>query len=333
MTSKRLPDIDFLTISFLGAGRWAQSLSLLFAQKAKRVTLWEGKEREPKRAKGIPPGILFPKNVAFTTSLPLAFEDSQIIVFSLPSSALREVLEKVQFFVPKESILISTIKGIDEKTLKFPSQMIREYLPDNEIFVLAGPGIPYEVACGKPTSLVLAGEDLALGRELQKSLSQDNLCFYLGQDILGVEIGGALKNVIAIASGIVDGKGWGINAKANLLTRGLKEMVMVATALGGKAETLYGLAGIGDLILTGFSPHSRNYQLGLEIGRGKSPEEVLTKTNGVVEGHHTAKVIPSLKKRFNFEIPIMVEVHRVLFLGEDPEISLKRLLARELKEE
>ncbi len=323
------PNLENPLILFLGAGRWAQSLALLLAKKAKEIILWEGKESEGKRSKEIPEDIPFPPVIKFTTALP-PLQNFPIIFFSLPSFALRDVLEKLKGLpIPQKTILISTIKGIEKDStsnrMNLPSQIIEEYFPHNPIFVLAGPGIPYEIACGKPASLVIAGKDANLGKRIRDLLSSENLQLSYQDDTIGVELGGALKNVFAIACGIADGKGWGVNAKASLLTYGLREMIRLSVAMGAKPETLYGLSGIGDLILTSFSPYSRNYQFGQEIGRGKRVAEIIGNTKGVIEGISTCKNLISLAERYKIHLPIVEEVYKILFLNEDPEVSLRRL--------
>ncbi|MEO0117476.1 MAG: glycerol-3-phosphate 1-O-acyltransferase PlsY [candidate division WOR-3 bacterium] len=332
---RREKKLEFLkpSLLFLGAGRWAQSLSLLLAPKAEKIILWEGKKEKGEKSKELPEEISFPENIQFTTSPLSHLKNFPIIFFALPCSALREVLEKNYQLIPKEAILISTIKGIEQKTLKLPSQIISDYLPQNRLLILAGPGIPYEISQGKPSALILATEDISLGKEMQKFLANENLRVYLSKDKLGVEFGGALKNVFAIASGIVDSKGWGINAKSALLTRGLKEMAKLAQSYGARAETIFGLSGVGDLILTSFSPHSRNYQLGLEIGRGKTITEIRKDMGGVIEGIDTCASAYQLAKRKNLELPIMEEIYKILYLRNDPEKSLRSLLSRDLKEE
>jgi|UniRef100_A0A7C3YSD5 glycerol-3-phosphate dehydrogenase (NAD(P)+) len=321
------------SLLFIGAGRWAQSLSLTLAPKVKRIILWEGKREKGMRSKEIPEEIPFPENIQFTNSFIDYLKDSPILFFSLPTSALREVLEKFSRAIPKETIIISTVKGIEKDTLKLPSQIILSYLSQNPILVLAGPGIPYEIAQKKPSALVLATKDISLGKEIQRLFSGETLRIYLSQDPIGVELGGALKNVIAIACGIIDGKGWGINAKSSLITRGLSEMKRIAVFLGAQPETLNGLSGIGDLILTSFSPHSRNYRLGWEIGQGKKVAEAKEGISGVIEGLETCVSVYQLAKRYNLNLPIMEEIYKILYEGEEPEISLRRLMLRDLKGE
>lgn len=332
-TKGRKLEITRPSLFFFGAGRWAQSLSLLLAQKAEKIILWEGKKEKGERSKEIPEGIPFPENIQFVNSFQPYLESSPIIFFTVPCSALRPVLKKVYQLIPRQVILISTIKGVEKETLKLPSQVIREYLPQNPILILAGPGIPYEISQRKPSALILGTKDISLGKEMQKFLSTDNLRIYLARDQIGVEFGGALKNVIAIACGIIDGKNWGINAKSALITRGLKEIRQLAQSYGAQAETLSGLAGVGDLILTSFSPHSRNYQLGLEIGKGKTIGEIRKDITGVIEGIDTCISAYQLAKKSNLELPIIEEIYQIIYNGRDPEKSLQILLTRDLKEE
>ncbi len=327
---------------FLGAGRWAQSLALALSRKISRtgplpgrIILWEGKEKSGQRSKEIPESIPFPPEIEFTTSLPQEIASTSLLFFSLPCRALREVLEKIKGLrIPRNVILISTIKGIEKETLKLPSQIIREYLPKNPILVLAGPGMPSEIAEGKPASLVIASYDRRRGRMVRDLLASENLRLYFQRDILGVELGGALKNVMAIASGILDGKNWGMNAKAALLDRGLQEMVRLAEKMGANPKTIFGLSGVGDLILTSFSPLSRNYRLGKEIGQGKISLPIKNpEIFSAIEGVNTCEGAFLLGKRYKLELPIIEEVYKILYEDEDPENSLRRLMLRDLKDE
>ncbi|MEO0087419.1 MAG: NAD(P)H-dependent glycerol-3-phosphate dehydrogenase [candidate division WOR-3 bacterium] len=312
-----------MNIGFIGAGRWGGVLINHLAKKENNIFVYDKKILPEKFKK---------RNIKILKNLKI-IKDCSIIFFTLPSYSLREVLKELKEIIKPKTILVSGIKGIEEGSLKRMSEIIYEYFPYNPIAVLCGPGIPEEVALGMPTTLVIACKDQKVGRKIQRLLSFDNLRVYYQDDIIGCEIGGAIKNVIAIASGILDGKNFGINTKAALISRGLAEMMRLGIKLGASPLTFAGLSGVGDLVVTCFSPYSRNYQLGLALGRGQKLEEFFKKEKGVIEGYYTAKTIYQLKKNYNIEMPICESIYQILFLKRDINEIIKKLLKRSLKEE
>ncbi len=298
-----------MNIGFIGAGRWGSVLINHLKKKNHKIFIYNKENlKELKKCR--------------------------ILFLTIPSYSLREVLERLkEINIPPKTIFVSGIKGIEEGSLKRMSEIISEYFPYNPIAVLCGPGIPEELALGIPTSLVIASKDRKIGEKLQRLLSFNNLRVYYQNDVIGCEIGGAIKNVIAIAAGILDGKKFGVNTKAALISRGLAEIMRLGIKLGALPLTFAGLSGVGDLIVTSFSKYSRNYQLGFALGKGKKLEEVLKKEKGVIEGYHTAKTIYQLKEKYNVEMPICEGIYQILFLKKDIDEIIKKLLKRSLKEE
>lgn len=313
-----------MNIGFIGAGRWGSVLINHLAKKNHQIFIYDKEIKERKFKK---------RNIKILKDLK-EIKRCRILFLTIPSYSLREVLEKLkEINIGLKTIFVSGIKGIEEGSLKRMSEVILEYFPYNPIAVLCGPGIPFEVSLGMPTSLVIASSDRKIGEKLQKLLSFDNLRVYYQEDIIGCEIGGAIKNVIAIGSGILDSKNFGVNTKAVLISRGLAEIMRLGIKLGALPLTFAGLSGIGDLIVTCFSKHSRNYQLGFALGKGEKLENFLKKEKGVIEGYHTAKVIYQLKEKYNVEMPICESIYQILFLKKDIDEVIKKLLKRSLKEE
>ncbi|MCX7837583.1 MAG: NAD(P)-dependent glycerol-3-phosphate dehydrogenase [candidate division WOR-3 bacterium] len=313
-----------MKIGFIGAGRWGKVLINHLAKKEKEIFVYEKYKRRLKFER---------ENIKILKDLK-EIEKCSLIFLTLPSYSLRELLEDLKGLkIRGKTIFVSCIKGIEEKSLKRMSEIIYEYFPYNPIAVLCGPGIPEEVSLKIPTTLVIACKNREIGEKLQKLLSFDNLRVYYQEDIIGCEIGGAIKNVIAIAAGILDGKNFGINTKAALISRGLAEIMRLGIKLGALPLTFAGLSGVGDLIVTCFSKYSRNYQLGFALGKGKKLEEILKEKKGVIEGYYTAKSIYQLKEKYNVEMPICEGIYQILFLKKDIEEVIEKLLKRSLKEE
>jgi glycerol-3-phosphate dehydrogenase (NAD(P)+) len=331
-----------MDVTFLGAGNWGTTLGLLLAEKGMDVTLWEffeekerdlRKDRENRRYL---PGFPFPPNLKTTPSLDEATEGKDMIVFSVPSHTIRSVAEKITFDESRTPVIVSVVKGIEKDTLKRMSEVIEENLPDRfrgRVVALSGPSIANEVINRIPTTVVAANEDLALCEQVQEFFSTSYFRVYSNHDIIGVELGGAVKNVIVIAAGICDGMGLGENTKAALLTRGLAEIKRLGLRMGAKEETFAGLSGIGDLITTAFSAHSRNRHVGEELGRGKKLEKILGEMVMVAEGVKTTESIMQLARRFSVDMPISTEVYNVLFENKKPEQGVYDLMTRELKRE
>ena len=327
-------------ITVIGGGSWGTALAKILAEKGLNVYLLVRREavcdsiNKEKENPFYLPGIKLPEKLKATTDPSEAFKDCEIILWVIPSFALKENLEKMKKFVEKIPYHISGIKGIDLETEKTPFTILKENLPKKaKIFVLGGPSFAKEVVKGLPTAVVLAGEDPEATQKMQELLAVPYFRVYRSDDPLGVEIAGALKNVIAIASGISDGLELGLNARASLITRGLIEIIRLGTKLGGELYTFYGLAGLGDLVLTCTGALSRNYQVGYRLGKGEKLEKILKDLKQVAEGVKTSKVVKKLSEMHQVEMPICEEVYKVIYEDETPKTCLKRLLSRSLKKE
>ena len=329
-----------MNLTILGTGSWGTALAQTFSINFKNVLLWGINKEvvdtiniENKNTKYFPE-IILNKNIKATLSLQEAISFSEIIIIAIPSQAIRETLRKVGISFFKNKIFISASKGIEISSLKLVSQIIKEetYLAEENIFVLSGPSFAKEVALGLPTAITLAG-DLKKAEELQKFLNTENFRTYITDDIKGIEVGGAVKNVIAIATGVSDGLGLGNNARAGLITRGLYEMTKIATFFGGRKETLYGLSGMGDLVLTATGDLSRNRKFGNLIGQGLPVSQALKKVGQVVEGYKTVKALNKLVLEKDIELPINDAVHSVLYENLSPKEAVKMLMSRQPKKE
>jgi len=327
-------------ITIVGGGSWGTTLGKVLSTKVKEVCLLVRKTiicemiNQEKENPFYLPGIKLPENLKATTDPEQAFKDTEIVFWVVPSFALKEVLQQLKSFVINIRYHISAIKGIDIVTEKTPSSILAEFLPkDCEIFVLGGPSFAKEVAKELPTAVVLAGKNEEETKRIQELLALPYFRVYRSDDVIGVEIAGALKNVIAIASGISDGLELGLNARASLITRGLVEIIKLGVNLGGKLHTFYGLAGLGDLVLTCTGYLSRNYQVGYLLGKGEKLENILKNMREVAEGVKTSKVVRKLAKKYSVEMPISEEVYKILHEKENPKKSLERLLSRKLKKE
>jgi glycerol-3-phosphate dehydrogenase (NAD(P)+) len=279
------------------------------------------------------PGVHLPPAIRPTNDL-RSLADRDLVLLVVPSHAFRTVLERCREFLHPDALVVTATKGLEIGTLETMSQVARDVLPSpgrDRIAVLSGPSFAAEVAAGRPTALVGAATDVELARAVQQSVSGDTLRVYAGTDPLGVEIGGAVKNVIAIAAGVADGLGLGPNARAALLTRGLAEMMRLGTALGARPRTLAGLAGMGDLILTCTSDLSRNRQLGLALAAGTRLKEYLAASRSVAEGVNACRSTLMLARLHAVEMPICQAVQQVLFEGQDPRRVVPQLMARDLK--
>ncbi len=330
----------FKKVCIVGGGSWGTAIGKLLSEKGLEVKLLVRRKEvetainQQRENPFYLPGIKLPGNLRATLDPEEAFKRAEVVFWVIPSFALRGSLKKLKNFAEKVLFHVSGIKGIDFETEKTPLMILKEELSEKcKIFVLGGPSFAKEVAFGLPTAVVIAGENPDETRVLQELLALPYFRVYSSDDPVGVEIAGALKNVIAIASGISDGLGLGLNARASLITRGLVEIIRLGTKLGGKLYTFYGLAGLGDLLLTCTGNLSRNYQVGYRLGKGEKLEEILKSLKQVAEGVKTSKVIKKLANFYQVEMPICEEVYRVIFENETPRECLKRLLSRSLKKE
>jgi len=279
------------------------------------------------------PGIPIPSSVRLTADLAEAWDGPEVIVVAIPSRFLREVLQRCTDGPWDKALVVSVVKGIEPETLLRMSELIRRLLPVRRVVVFSGPSISYEVARGVPTTVVAASEEASLAREVQTLFATERFRVYTSTDLIGVELGGALKNVVAIACGAADGMGFGTNTKAALATRGLVEMARLGVAMGAKAETFSGLSGLGDLITTCFSSHSRNRHVGEELGKGASISQVTKGMEQVAEGITTTKSAYALSQRYHVEMPITQAVYRVLYEGKSPQEAVRDLMLRDPKPE
>jgi glycerol-3-phosphate dehydrogenase (NAD(P)+) len=282
------------------------------------------------------PGCALPGNVHPTAELQEAVQGAEVVIFAVPSPHLRRVCQQAAPLLRAEQILVSAAKGLERHTLLRMSEVINASVSERfepRLAVLSGPTFAREVACGAPTAVVIASSQEALACHVQRSFANANLRFYTNADVAGVELGGAVKNVIAIAAGICDGLGLGSNTVAALITRGLSEMTRLGCALGARRETLYGLAGLGDLVLTCTGVASRNHAAGAEIGRGRTVQEVLDSTSMVIEGIYTTAATRELALRAGVEMPITEQMYAVLYAGRSPREAVRELMERTLKPE
>lgn len=326
-------------IAVIGDGGWGTTLSVLLADRGYNVCLWgpfadyiavlDKKRENPKFL----PGIRIPRKVSFTPEMSRAVTGAGLIVLAVPSHFLRGVLRMMQGEDISGAIVLSAVKGIENKTLLRMSELARDVLGDISFAALSGPTISYEVARGLPTTCVVASERLGIALEVQDALMSERFRVYTTSDVVGVELGGALKNVIAIACGISDGLEFGANTKAAILTRGLVEISRLGQAMGAKAETFAGLSGLGDLVTTCISSHGRNRWVGEQIGQGKRLQEVLAGMDMVAEGVKTTESAFMLAEKYKVEMPITAQVFAVLYQGKSPRAAVTELMLRQKKAE
>ncbi len=331
---------DELTkIGVIGAGSWGIALSKLLADNGHKVTVWsiipEEIEMLKTRHEHVDklPGVKLPESIEYTTDLANACKDKNILVLAVPSPYTRSTSASMKEYVEDGQIIVNVAKGIEENTLYTLSQIIEEELPQAKVTVLSGPSHAEEVGRSMPTTVVVGAREQSTAEYLQNVFMNDVFRVYTSSDILGMELGGALKNVVALAAGIADGLGYGDNAKAALITRGIAEIGRLGMAMGGKFETFCGLTGIGDLIVTCASMHSRNRRAGILIGQGKSYDEAMAEVKMVVEGVYSAKAAMGLSEKYGVDLPIIEQVNEVLFGGKPAGEALVALMSRDKKDE
>lgn len=326
-------------ITVLGAGSWGATLGVLLANKGHAVTLWEfntaaAETLSKTRRLSVLPDLKLPDTIQVTSHIQEALRDRSIIVSATPSQFVRSTM-KAAGSIAKDAVVISVTKGLEEKSLKRMSEIIREELklPENRVAILSGPSHAEEVCRHMPTAMVAASSDAGLRDRVQQLFTQDYFRVYTHDDTIGVELGGTLKNIFAIACGISDGLGLGDNSKAAILTRGLNEMSRLGVKMGAQLLTFFGLTGLGDLIVTSLSKHSRNRLLGEKIGGGKTPAQALAEMTMVTEGHKTVPSAYQLAQSFQLECPLMQEIYQVLYNNKNPRASLRDLMERETPSE
>jgi glycerol-3-phosphate dehydrogenase (NAD(P)+) len=323
----------------LGGGSWGTALACQLARCGHDVKLWvreSGVAREINHVRSNAtylPGLLLPPGIAATCELAAAVAEAEALAIVVPSQFCRGVLRQLAPLAPPEAVLVSATKGLELDTLRRMSELAAAELPGRSVAALSGPSFALEVAREQPTAVVMASLDVAVAERLQRAFSSRSFRVYVSSDVVGVELGGALKNVIAIAAGIVDGLGYGHNTVAALITRGLAEVSRLALALGGRAETLAGLAGLGDLVLTCTGSLSRNRSLGQSLGRGQTLEQALAGTRMVAEGVPTTLAACALAARAAVEMPIAVQMREVLYGGKPAREAVEELMLRTLKRE
>uniref|UniRef100_A0A7C4YBU1 Glycerol-3-phosphate dehydrogenase [NAD(P)+] n=1 Tax=candidate division WOR-3 bacterium TaxID=2052148 RepID=A0A7C4YBU1_UNCW3 len=322
----------------IGAGNWGTAFSLYLDRLGIKTTLYEFFEEKAKRIKEkreneiFLPGYNIPESIEITSDIDL-IRNKEFIIIALPSHTIDNITKMLSKYFNKNQIIVSLSKGIEPRTLRRVSQIIEDNLKTKNIVALSGPSIAREFVKGTPTSLVAASRKIDIAKKVQKCFSSETLRIYTSNDIIGVELGGSLKNVYAIAAGVIDGLGFGLNTKAALITRSLAEMKRLGTAMGGKTDTFNGLSGTGDLIVTAFSDFSRNHYVGRELGKGKKIENILKDMKEVAEGVNTSLSVRKLSHKYKVELPIAEEVYKVIFENESPEVSIRRLMKRALKGE
>jgi glycerol-3-phosphate dehydrogenase (NAD(P)+) len=326
------------TVAVLGAGSWGSALAALLCNNGQDVILWSHRESQVREMKETGendklPGVKLPKNLRFSADIKEAVSNKDLLVMAVPSVAERETAKKIAPLLSAGQKIITVSKGIEENTLYTQTDILEEELPDAVVGVLSGPSHAEEVIMGLPTLVVVGAKDEAFAKEVQVMFANENFRVYTGTDVLGIEIGASLKNVMALAAGMSDGLGYGDNAKAALITRGIKEMSALSVAAGGLPETLSGLTGVGDLIVTCQSQHSRNRRAGYYIGQGMTPQEAYDKVKMVVEGAYSAKAALAMGEKYGVDLPIIREVNRVLFEGKNVKEAVWELMNRSLKSE
>ena len=326
-------------IGVIGAGSWGTALAALLYKNGNEVTVWSIMEqeiamlREKREHVDKLPGVKLPKDMEFTTDLESAIVGKDLLVLAVPSPFTRSTSKNMAPFVAEGQIIVNVAKGVEENTLMTLSEIIEQEIPKASVAVLSGPSHAEEVGRGIPTSIVVGARKKETAEYIQDLFMNEVFRVYISPDVLGIELGGALKNVVALAAGIADGLGYGDNSKAALITRGSAEIARLGMAMGGKAQTFSGLTGMGDLIVTCASMHSRNRRAGILIGKGYSMDEAMAEVKMVVEGVYSAKAAMGLAKKYDVQLPIIEQVNMVLFEGKNAAEAVKDLMLRDKKVE
>lgn len=325
-------------ISVLGGGSWGVALALLLHKNGHEVTIWSALQKEydmlkDERIHRMLPGIEIPEDIAVTMDEKEAVSGMDMIVMAVASSFTRATARRIAGVVGEGQIIVNVSKGIEESTLMTLSEQIEEEIPQADVAVLSGPSHAEEVSRGIPTTIVVGAKTRKTAEYIRSLFMNEVFRVYISPDILGMELGGALKNVVALAAGIADGLGYGDNSKAALITRGIAEISRLGTVMGGNIQTFNGLTGIGDLIVTCASMHSRNRRAGILIGQGKTCEEAMEEVQMVVEGVYSAKAAIGLARKYNVQLPIIEQVNKVLFEGKNADRAVRDLMLRDAKPE
>lgn len=326
-------------VTFLGGGSFGTALSIMLAKKGYDINIWDRDKNviedinvKKENFKYLPK-ITIPHNVKAFINIEEAIEGSAFIVLAVPSHVVRSLSRQISSMVNEKQIVVSIAKGIEEDSLKRISQVIEEEIPQSPVVILSGPSHAEEVALDIPTLVVVTSKDMKSAEKVQDVFMTNKFRIYTNEDLIGVEVSGAVKNIIALAAGVSDGIGYGDNTKAALMTRGMSEIIRIGTKLGGKSETFSGLTGIGDLIVTCTSMHSRNRRAGILIGKGVPVEEAITQIGMVVEGIKACNAFYKLKEKLDVSMPITDMLHKVLFEGKDAKYGVYELMSRDKKSE
>lgn len=326
-------------VSVIGAGSWGIALACVLEKNGHEVTIWSILEdeinmlREKHEHVTKLPGVKLSEKTGLTTSLEEAITGRDLLVLAVPSVHTRSTAKSMKEFVASGQLIVNVGKGIEESSLKILSDVIEEEIPQANVTILSGPSHAEEVGRGLPTTCVVGAHDKKTAEYVQNVFMNERFRIYTSPDMLGIEVGGALKNVIALAAGMADGLGYGDNTKAALITRGIAEISRLAMAMGAKYETLGGLTGIGDLIVTCASMHSRNRRAGILIGQGKTMQEAMDEVQMVVEGVYSAKAAMALAEKYHISMPIIEQVNQVLFENKPAKDAVSELMLRDKKAE
>lgn len=326
-------------IGVLGAGSWGTALAMLMDENGHDVTIWSIDAREvamlneEREQKDKLPGVKLSTSIKVTNDIEEGMRDKDILIFAVPSVFVRSTARSAAPYYKEGQIIVDVAKGIEESTLMRLSEIIESEIKGADVCVLSGPSHAEEVARRIPTTVVIGAKEHATAKQLQNDFSNGWFRAYTSPDILGIELGGALKNVIALAAGICDGLNYGDNSKAALITRGVAELTRLGVAMGGKPETFAGLSGIGDLIVTCTSKHSRNHNAGVLLGQGKTMQEAMDEVKMVVEGVYSAKAALMLATQYHVEIPIIEQVNEILFYNKPVKEAVADLFSRDVKRE
>lgn len=328
-----------MKIAVLGAGSWGTALAKVLSENNQEVRLWgrNAIQMVDMSATRINqkylPGVILDDQVLMTSNFAMAVSGADVFVLSVASQSVREIVRQLKSHVGIRPLIVNVTKGVEMESLKRISEVVLEIIPDANYVALSGPSHAEEVSKGIPTTLVSSSVDKEAAELIQDLFGNDNLRIYTNPDVVGVELGGALKNIIALGAGISDGLGFGDNSKAALMTRGISEIGRLGKVMGANVDTFKGLSGIGDLIVTCTSMHSRNRRFGILIGQGKPVKEALNEIGMVVEGYYTIKSAYDLSQKFEVDMPITRELYRVLYEGSDARTSVRNLMLRSLKHE
>lgn len=326
-------------VAILGGGSFGTAIAVMLSKNGHKINIWDRKEKtiediniKRENIKYLH-NVIIPNGVNAFSSMQETISDCDFIVLAVPSHVIRDICKYSKEFINKDQVIVSIAKGIEEHTGKRLSQVIQEELPDSQVVILSGPSHAEEVAQDIPTTVVVSSLKMDYAEKVQNLFMNNKFRVYTNEDLIGVEIGGAVKNIIALAAGISDGIGYGDNTKAALMTRGMSEIVRIGVKLGGKPETFSGLTGMGDLIVTCTSMHSRNRRAGILIGKGMSLNEAAEQIGMVVEGVKACRAFYELKSKIDISMPITDTLYRVLFEGKDPKYGVYELMTRDKKQE